>query len=80
MHPNSGAGKIKDDGSDDHNLYEVKLCRKSFRLDVKDLKALVVRAVRQNKNGVMLIVFDDGDTDLTAEVRLVPGGRELIAH
>ncbi len=75
VHPMSGAGSIKEDGSDDHNLYEVKLANKSFTLKSKDLVKTLVRAIRQGKQGVWLIHFDDDD--LTAEIRLCPGGREL---
>lgn len=75
VHPMSGAGSIKEDGSDEHCLYEVKLTRKSFSLKGSDLLKTLVRAVRQGKMGVWLIYFSDHD--LTAEIRLVRGGREL---
>lgn len=76
LHPRSGAGPIKDDGSDDHNLYEVKDARRSFTLKAADLKGLMLRAIRQGRNGVMLIYFSD--SDMTVECRLIPGGKELI--
>jgi hypothetical protein len=75
-HPNSGAGHIKDDGHDEVYLYEVKEAGKSIRLTAKDLRATFVRAVRQGRLPCWLIVFrDDG---FTAEIRLVPGGGELL--
>lgn len=78
MHPNSGAGSIKQDGSTDHILYEIKDARKSFRLNWKDLRELLVRALRQEKVGVMLIYFSDAD--VTVECKVIPGGRELVGH
>lgn len=75
VHPMSGAGSIKEDGSDAHNLYEVKLANKSFSLSAKDLKKTLVRAIRQGKQGVWLVYFSDAD--ITAEIRLCPGGGEL---
>lgn len=77
VHPMSGAGSIKEDGSDDHTLYEVKDARKSFTLNAKDLHATLVRAARQGKQGVWLIHFSD--TNTTAEIKLLPGGRELLS-
>ena len=77
VHPNSGAGSIKEDGSDDDLLYEVKDCRKSFTLKAADLETTFIRAVRQGKMGCWLIYFSD--RDITAEVRLLPGGRELLS-
>lgn len=76
VHPNSGAGNIKDDGSDEHIVYEVKDARKNYTLKVAELVTLYKRAVRQGKMGVFLIYFSD--CDMTAEIRLTPGGRELV--
>jgi hypothetical protein len=78
VHPNSGAGSIKDDGSDDEYVYEVKDATKSFTLKSKELRATFVRAVRQGKLPMWLVYFGDGD--FTAEIRLVPGGKELISE
>jgi hypothetical protein len=57
-------------------LYEVKDARKSFTLKGADLRGLFVRAVRQDKTACMLIYFSN--LGFTAEVRLIPGGKELI--
>lgn len=76
QHPRSGAGAIKDDGHDDNYLFEVKDARKSYTLNGRDLRGLFVRAVRQDKTGCMLIFFSD--LGFTAEVRLIPGGKELF--
>lgn len=78
VHPNSGAGHIKEDGSDEHLLYEVKDARKTFTLNAKDLKTTFTRALRQGKMGVWLVYFSD--QDVTVEIRLIPGGRELVGH
>jgi hypothetical protein len=76
IHPNSGAGHIKDDGSDDHRLYEIKDARRTHTLNADELRALYVRAVRQGKQAVYLIYFSD--QDWTLECRLVPGGKGLM--
>ena len=76
IHPNSGAGHIKEDGHDDECLYEVKDARKGFRLTAAELKRSFVRAVRQQRTAVWLIYFSDDD--FTAEVRIIPGGKELV--
>lgn len=83
-HPMSGAGSIKDDGSThtvgaellEDEVFEIKDCVKSFRLSAKDLRKSFVNAVRQGKTSVWLIYFTD--QNFTAEVRLVPGGAELV--
>jgi hypothetical protein len=76
LHSNSGAGSIKEDGHDDVYLFEVKDARKTFRLSAAALRATFVRAVRQGRVGCWLVYFSD--EDFTAEIRLVPGGKELI--
>ena len=77
VHPNSGAGDIKDDGHDDMYVYEVKdTDAKTFRLIGKELKTTYVRAVRQGRLAMWLIHFNK--LGFTAEIRLVPNGRETI--
>lgn len=78
VHPNSGAGHIKDDGSDEHRLYEVKDARKTHTIKADELRALFVRAVRQNKQGIYLVYFSD--CDFTLECRLIPGGKGLVSE
>lgn len=78
MHPNSGAGNIKDDGHDDMYVYEVKdTDSKTFRLIGKELKATYVRAVRQGRVAMWLVHFNK--LGFTAEIRLVPNGKEMIS-
>lgn len=76
QHPRSGAGRIKDDGSDENYIYEVKDARKSYTLKAKTLVDLFRRGAQQGKGALTLIYFSD--IDATAEVRLIPGGRELV--
>lgn len=76
IHPNSGAGSIKEDGHDEAHLYEVKDCRKQFPLKASELRTSFVRAVRQGKTSVWLVYFDGAG--FTARIELVPGGKELL--
>jgi hypothetical protein len=75
-HPASGAGNIKGDGHDEHHLYEVKLAGRSFTLNARDLRRDYIRAIRQGRVAKWLVYFSD--EGFTAEIRLVPGGQELI--
>jgi hypothetical protein len=59
-HPASGAGKIKDDGSDDEHLYEVKDANASHTVKGDDLLALYQRGIRQGLVPVYLIRFGNG--------------------
>jgi hypothetical protein len=69
-HPRSGAGHIKEDGSDAEYLYEIKDARKTFTLKASDLRQSYVRACRQGLTAVWLIEFEAG---FTLECRMVPG-------
>jgi hypothetical protein len=69
-HPNSGAGRIKDDGSDDDTIYEVKDANRSITLSGGDLYATWRRGVQAGKEAVWIIRFANG---ITAEVRLEMG-------
>lgn len=71
VHPNSGAGSIKDDGSSEGALFEVKDAQKTHTLHGKTLNSLFRRAVAQDKDAVYIVYF--GDYNLTAEVRLRRG-------
>lgn len=59
-HPMSGAGRIKDDGHDDQNLYEIKTAEKTHTVNSDELGALWKRAVKQNLDAVYLIEFGNG--------------------
>ena len=67
QHPRSGAGRIKEDGSTEDDLIEVKDANLSFSLKGADLLQTFVRATRQGKNGVWVIKFANG---IEAEIRL----------
>lgn len=70
-HPRSGAGKIKDDGSSDSELFEVKDANKTHTLKATDLLALFQRAVRQHKEAKYIIYFRS--VNLTATITLRRG-------
>lgn len=71
VHPNSGAGRIKYDGSDDDEVIEVKDAAKGFRLVGRDLLQFHQHAAREGKDAVWYITFEGLD-GWVAEVRLVP--------
>lgn len=68
LHPNSGAGHIKDDGSNDECIYEFKDANKTHTLKGEDLDGLFRRAVRQGKEAKYVILF--GHVGLEAEITL----------
>ena len=57
IHPNSGAGRTKEDGHSEEELIEVKDALKSFTLNAKDLNMTRKRAAQQGKQGMWLIKF-----------------------
>lgn len=67
QHPNSGAGRIKEDGSTPDHLIEVKDANRTFTLNGEDLLVTYLRATRQNKEGVWIITFANG---MEAEIHL----------
>lgn len=71
LHPNSGAGRIKDDASSDTALYEFKSVGSSHVLNGNILYQLFVRAVRADKDPVYVIYFQEAD--ITATVTLTRG-------
>jgi hypothetical protein len=71
VHPRSGAGKIKDDGSNDEEVMEVKDAKRSHTLKVSELNALFKRAAQQGKEARYLVYFSDDD--ITAEITLRRG-------
>jgi hypothetical protein len=74
LHPMSGAGRIKDDASTDDEQYEFKHVQKSHQLHGWDLFALFRRAIRQDKEPIYVIYFEN--VDLTAEVRITKGRKK----
>lgn len=65
-HPNSGAGSIKFDGSDDDTVMEVKDAERSFTLNRSYLMSLFKYAARQGKDAVLVVEFPD----MTVEARI----------
>jgi len=73
-HPNSGAGSIKYDGSDNETIVEVKDANKSYTLKGKELGDLYRHAAKEGKDGVFIIRFTDGlPANHVAEIRIIPG-------
>lgn len=62
LHPNSGAGRIKEDASDDNRLIEIKEAGKTHTLSAKELEVSWRRAVHQNKTSVRILKFGNGIT------------------
>lgn len=60
QHPMSGAGRIKEDGSDEDNLYEVKNANRTFNLDSRDLLLSYIRGCRAGKDAQWIIRFSNG--------------------
>lgn len=60
LHPNSGAGRIKQDASDETRIVEFKDANKSFTLSAVDLLDTFRRAMKQGKDSVWIIKFANG--------------------
>lgn len=69
----SGAGSIKDDASNDAYLFEIKDAQRVHQIDGRVLFALFKRGVRQGREALYVIQFND--PDIVVECRVVPGGR-----
>lgn len=72
QHPRSGAGRIKEDGSDSERLYEVKDANRSFTLRGTDLAQSFARGVQQGKDAVWIVQFANG---IEAEIHLTRKAR-----
>ena len=70
-HPRSGAGRIKDDASDEHTQLEVKDANKSHTINAKELLVLWKRAMQQGKEAKYVIYFKS--IDMTATLSLERG-------
>lgn len=68
MHPGSGSGRIKFDGSDETEVMEVKNALTSHTLKGDYLNRLFTHAVQQGKEAVLVIRFERAGIE--AEVRL----------
>lgn len=59
-HPMSGAGSIKQDGSTDTEVFEIKDANRTFMLSGAELLVGYLGAVRQGKDSVWIIKFTNG--------------------
>lgn len=73
-HPMSGAGRIKDDASDDQTQYEFKSVGKKHTLDGWALDGLFVRAIRQGKTPIYVVEFEDAQIVATITLERKPRG------
>lgn len=71
VHPRSGAGNIKDDGSTATEVFEVKDADKTHVLKASQLFAIWRRAVRQGKEAKYIVYFRS--VDLTATITFQKG-------
>ena len=68
VHPRSGAGKIKDDGSTDTLQIEVKDAMRTHSIKGSDLLALFRRATRLGKQAEYVVYFTEADLTLTGRI------------
>ena len=68
VHPRSGAGSIKSDGSSEETLYELKDAGKSHTIKGTDLEILFKRAVQQGKDAEYIVYFQNTDICLTGKI------------
>jgi len=59
-HPSSGSGHIKQDGHNDHCLFEVKDALHSHRIMADELLALYQRGIRQGLIPTYMVRFSNG--------------------
>lgn len=65
VHPNSGAGHIKDDASTEEIIYEFKDSMKTHTLKGEELEALFKRAAQQGKEARYVILFNSSNLEAT---------------
>lgn len=69
VHPRSGAGSIKHDGSTEDQLIEVKDAARSHTLSGQYLSDLFTTAVRQGKEPLYIVTFKDADLVVECTIR-----------
>ena len=57
VHPNSGAGRIKHDASDDDTLYEMKLANKIHTIHGAELERILQEGTRRGKDAKYVVRF-----------------------
>jgi hypothetical protein len=60
FHPSSGSGHVKQDGHNDHCLFEIKDAAITHRIDSQELMALYQRGVRQGLIPTYIVRFACG--------------------
>ncbi len=71
VHPASGALRIKNDASTKEILYEIKDANKTYTLKGSELQSLWKNAIKQLKDPVFVVYFQD--TDITATMTITKG-------
>lgn len=69
LHPNSGAGNIKDDASNSDTIFEFKDVAKTHQLTGASLDGLFRRAVRQGKEAQYIVLFQDVGLEAVISLR-----------
>lgn len=69
IHPMSGAGRIKDDASNEEKLYEFKNVSRTHTLKGRDLLALFKRSIQQSKEAEYVVYFEEEDLTATITFR-----------
>lgn len=72
LHPRSGAGKIKDDASNEETIFEFKDVMKSHSLSGAALDALFTRATQQGKEARYVVHFVEAGLEATITLRRMP--------
>jgi hypothetical protein len=67
VHPMSGAGRIKGDGSTKDFLYEVKESRKQFTLSLSLVKIMWRRAAKEGKDPLVIVKYPGYLVTMTIE-------------
>lgn len=60
VHPNSGAGRIKNDASNDEDDFEFKLANRSHTITSAELHKLYSDAARKGRGAMYVIEFTNG--------------------
>lgn len=71
VHPRSGAGSIKDDGSSETEQIEVKDANRTYTLKGTELDALLKRAISRDKDATFVVYFREAN--LTATINVTRG-------
>lgn len=67
-HPMSGAGRVKDDASNEEHVYEFKNVARSHTLKGRDLLGLFKRSIQQGREARYVIYFEQEDVTATMTI------------